>query len=85
MSHEFYQVMVGAPTMSLYSWKQLARWSIDYSCLSEKEKVEGHEILNSSWKNFCEKVVEDYGDLMSGDDIDEAKAEKEYRKRETSS
>lgn len=78
MSHEFYQIMVGAPTMSLYSWKQLARWSIDYSCLSKKEQIEAHRIHNSSWKDFCKEVVERYGGLMAGDEIDDEKAAQSY-------
>ncbi|KAF2851507.1 Metallo-dependent hydrolase [Plenodomus tracheiphilus IPT5] len=80
MSHEFYQIMVGAPTMSLYSWKQLARWSIDYSCLSKKEKDEARVIHDKSWKQFCKGVVKNYDDLMAGDEIDVDKAEKEYAK-----
>jgi adenosine deaminase CECR1 len=78
MSHEFYQIMVGAPTMSLYSWKQLARWSIDYSCLSEDDKPRGHEILNRDWKEFCSEIVKEYGPLMVGDEFDEAKAKAKY-------
>jgi adenosine deaminase CECR1 len=74
--------MVGAPTMSLYSWKQLARWSIDYSCLSNNQKTKGHEILTQAWKEFCGQVVRDYGDLMAGDEIDETKAKERYPKRE---
>jgi adenosine deaminase CECR1 len=66
MSHEFYQIMVGAPTMSLYSWKQLARWSIEYSCLTEEEKQLGQQYLNNSWKEFCLTVVENYDELMVG-------------------
>ncbi|KAH8722421.1 hypothetical protein GQ44DRAFT_807618 [Phaeosphaeriaceae sp. PMI808] len=85
MSHEFYQIMVGAPTMSLYSWKQLARWSIDYSCLSSTQQAKGHEILAQDWEQFCECIVKDYGDLLSGDDIDETKAKEIYPKREESS
>lgn len=56
--------MVGAPTMSLYSWKQLARWSIDYSCLSEEEKKEGHKYLDDSWEKFCKDVVDKYWPLV---------------------
>ena len=85
MSHEFYQIMVGAPTMSIYSWKQLARWSIDYSCLSMAEKSKGHEILTQDWKSFCQHVVDEYGGLMAGDEIDEAKAKSAYPLREQSS
>jgi adenosine deaminase CECR1 len=82
MSHEFYQIMVGAPTMSLYSWKQLARWSIDYSCLTEKEIARGHDILNRDWAEFCDQVVERYGGLLTGDVIDEDNMSKEeYARR----
>lgn len=81
MSHEFYQIMVGAPTISLYSWKQLARWSIEYSCLSPAQQAEGRKILDDNWKVFCQNVVDKYGDLMAGDDIDEAKAKELYLKR----
>ncbi|KAG9191241.1 adenosine deaminase CECR1 [Alternaria panax] len=65
MSHEFYQIMVGAPTISLYSWKQLAIWSIKYSCLSKDEQEQGLEILKTSWRDFCQTIVNDYGGLMS--------------------
>jgi adenosine deaminase CECR1 len=79
MSHEFYQIMVGAPSMSLYSWKQLARWSIDYSCLSMQEKIQGHEILNKEWKLFSQNIIKDYGHLMDDDDrIDEETAKETY-------
>ncbi|OAL05367.1 Metallo-dependent hydrolase [Phaeosphaeriaceae sp. SRC1lsM3a] len=81
MSHEFYQIMVGSPSMSLYSWKQLARWSIDYSCLSKVEKIRGHEILDSEWKAFCRNIIKEYGHIMDGDKIDEAKAKEEYESR----
>jgi adenosine deaminase CECR1 len=78
MNYEFYQVMVGAPTMSLYSWKQLARWSIEYSCLDEDQKKRGLGILARTWQNFCQTVVEVCDDkdtgLMNGDAIDEDKA-----------
>jgi adenosine deaminase CECR1 len=69
MSHEFYQIMVGAPTMSLYSWKQLARWSLEYSCLNDDEKSKGQEYLDASWKKFCSWVVTEFKDLMQDDGI----------------
>ncbi|KAF1921426.1 hypothetical protein BDU57DRAFT_526265 [Ampelomyces quisqualis] len=78
MSHEFYQIMVGAPTMSLYSWKQLARWSIDYSCLSKSQKAQGHKILDREWKEFCASIVKDYGRMMTGDEIDPEKTKGIY-------
>jgi adenosine deaminase CECR1 len=78
MSHEFYQIMVGAPSISLYSWKQLARWSIDYSCLSKEDQLRGHEILKKDWQKFCHHVVDVYGPIMDGDEIDLEKAKKRY-------
>jgi adenosine deaminase CECR1 len=74
MSHEFYQVMVGAPTISLHSWKQLARWSIDYSCLDKQQKEEGLAILEKEWTRFCDYVVLEYGHLVVDGDIDDARA-----------
>jgi adenosine deaminase CECR1 len=70
--------MVGAPTMSLYSWKQLARWSIDYSCLSKKEQLKGHRILDQEWSIFCSDIVNEFGYLMAGDEFDEVKAKAKY-------
>lgn len=81
MSHEFYQIMVGAPTMTLYSWKQLTRWSLEYSCLPPKQQAEGRKYLDASWKEFCQKVVDEYGPFMKGDDIDEDKARELYPQR----
>lgn len=84
MNHEFYQIMVGAPTMSLYSWKQLARWSLEYSCLSRKEIEDGLKIFDGTWRTFCQLIVDvcddkDHG-LMNGDEIDHTKAKSFYEK-----
>jgi adenosine deaminase CECR1 len=60
MSHEFYQVMVGSPAMSIHGWKQLAQWSIQYSCLSEKQKARANQIFNKEWEDFCTWVVKTF-------------------------
>jgi adenosine deaminase CECR1 len=65
--------------MSLYSWKQLARWSLDYSCLSRAEITEGHKILASDWKEFCRSIKDEYSPIVVGDEVDETKA-KQYKK-----
>ncbi|XDG06167.1 hypothetical protein ABKA04_005782 [Annulohypoxylon sp. FPYF3050] len=41
LSHDFYEVMIGNWNMNLFGWRQLARWSIDHSCLStvERERI----------------------------------------------
>ncbi|KAI8931989.1 hypothetical protein NX059_010885 [Plenodomus lindquistii] len=81
MSHEFYQIMVGAPTMSLYSWKQLARWSIDYSCLTPTDQVRAHKIFDKDWGRFCANIVTTYKDLMDGDKLNDEKAMQFYKQR----
>jgi adenosine deaminase CECR1 len=73
MSHEFYQVMVGAPTMTIYGWKQLALWSLEYSCLTDTDKVMGRDILLLKWETFCEQIVHEYGSILQGDTIDETR------------
>ncbi|KZM20987.1 deaminase [Ascochyta rabiei] len=82
MNHEFYQIMVGAPTMSLYSWKQLARWSIEYSCLMPSEIEQGLQILDSTWRDFCQLIVDvcddEHDGVMNGDEIDGDKAARFY-------
>jgi adenosine deaminase CECR1 len=78
MSHEFYQIMVGAPSMSLYSWKQLALWSIEYSCLSDPDKAKGKNILLQTWAVFCAEIVKDYGELLNGEKLNEAEAKKAF-------
>jgi adenosine deaminase CECR1 len=75
MSHEFYQIIVGAPTMSLYSWKQLARWSLDYSCLSPADIKAGHAILANDWRAFCRFVKKEYGPIVVDNEVDEAKVQ----------
>ena len=63
MSHEFYQIMVGSPSMSIHGWKQLALWSLEYSCLSAKEIERCKEIFLQSWEAFCNDVVKEYSAL----------------------
>ncbi|PVH97542.1 Metallo-dependent hydrolase [Periconia macrospinosa] len=64
MSHEFYQIMVGSPTISVHSWKQLALWSLEYSCLSEEEKEQGKIYFMDAWNDFCDHVVRKYDHLF---------------------
>jgi len=66
MCHEFYQIMVGCPTMSIFSWKQLALWSLEYSCLKDEEKEHCKRIFLESWQSFCERVI-DYCDVLVKD------------------
>lgn len=61
VSHEFYQVMVGSPTMSIHGWRQLVEWSVQYSCLSERDQTEAMAILKNEWELFCKWIIDEYG------------------------
>ncbi|KAF2190180.1 Metallo-dependent hydrolase [Zopfia rhizophila CBS 207.26] len=71
MSHEFYQIMVGSPTITIHSWKQLALWSLEYSCLSEEQKKKGIGIFKKDWDDFCQWVVDKYEQLFDAANWDE--------------
>ena len=60
LSHEFYQVMVGDPRMTIHGWKQLAEWSIEHSCLDERQIRQAKEIHARDWEQFCKSIVEKY-------------------------
>ncbi|KAL1626864.1 hypothetical protein SLS56_006592 [Neofusicoccum ribis] len=62
MNHEFYQVMVGTPIMSVHGWRQLAEWSIKYSCIDEEQQEDGLRIFKERWEIFCQWIVEEYAD-----------------------
>ena len=61
LSHEFYQVMVGDPRMTIHGWKQLAEWSIEHSCLSPTEIKGAKKIHAAAWEAFCQWIVSTYG------------------------
>lgn len=66
LSHEFYQVMVGDPRMTIHGWKQMAEWSIEHSCLNRFEIQQAKEIYAREWEEFCEWVVAEYGAEVDG-------------------
>lgn len=69
VSHEFYQVMVGSTAMNLHGWRQLAEWSLEYSCLSVEEQKQGLKILRREWEKACEWIVAEYGSYADSLDI----------------
>jgi adenosine deaminase CECR1 len=56
--------MVGSPAISIHSWKQLALWSLEYSCLNPVQKKQGKEYFLKSWNEFCSEVIRDYQHLF---------------------
>jgi adenosine deaminase CECR1 len=62
--------MVGSTTMTLHGWKQLALWSLEYSCLSPEEIENAKDIYMRNWENFCVWINETFGAYADGLDID---------------
>lgn len=56
--------MVGSPTISVHSWKQLALWSLEYSCLSEDQKTQSKIYFMEAWNSFCDDVVRKFDHLF---------------------
>jgi adenosine deaminase CECR1 len=47
--------------MSIHGWRQLVEWSIEFSCLNERDQEEARRIFKREWEGFCQWVVEKYG------------------------
>ena len=58
--------MVGDPRMTIHGWKQLAEWSIEHSCLDERQIRQAQEIHAREWEQFCNWIVEKYGAEVDG-------------------
>jgi len=61
VSYEFYQIMVGAPTMNIHGWRQLAEWSIEFSCLNNADKSRAMDIFRQEWEEFCVWIDKEFG------------------------
>ncbi|KAI1366438.1 hypothetical protein F5Y08DRAFT_327330 [Xylaria arbuscula] len=57
LSHDFYEVMAGNETINLYGWKQLARWSIEHSCLSPEELRRTLAEWEKRWEEFINTII----------------------------
>jgi adenosine deaminase CECR1 len=53
--------MVGSTAMTLHGWRQLAEWSIEFSCLSEPEKAQAMAIFRREWEVFCGWIETTFG------------------------
>ncbi|KAF7957701.1 hypothetical protein EAE96_003272 [Botrytis aclada] len=60
LSHDFYQVMIGSESMSLHGWKQLAEWSLEYSCMDNEEKKDVTKEWTTRWRDYCQWIVDEY-------------------------
>ncbi|KAI1757947.1 hypothetical protein F4782DRAFT_536649 [Xylaria castorea] len=77
LSHDFYEVMAGHRNINLYGWKQLARWSIEHSCLSAEERRRALTEWEKRWQDFIDALttVSNTG-LHSADILELEKARK---------
>ena len=63
LSHDFYQVMIGSEDMSLLGWKQLAKWSLEHSCMDDDQKKEVTAVWQQKWDEFCVWIINNYSHL----------------------
>ncbi|KAI1121406.1 hypothetical protein F5Y10DRAFT_256420 [Nemania abortiva] len=58
LSHDFYEVMAGNCKINLFGWKQVARWSIEHSCLSPQERGRMLTEWEMRWQDFVDALTE---------------------------
>ncbi|KAK3401964.1 hypothetical protein B0T20DRAFT_389884 [Sordaria brevicollis] len=57
LTHDLYQVVIGKADMTLYGLRQLLEWSIEHSCMDEKDKWETLTAFRGFWVTWCKWVV----------------------------
>ncbi|KAJ2898007.1 hypothetical protein MKZ38_004225 [Zalerion maritima] len=62
LSHDMYQVQVGAPKMRLQAWRQLVEWSLEHAILSDEERKTMIPQWMGRWRRFLDEVL-----AMSGE------------------
>lgn len=55
--------------MNLHGWKQLALWSIEYSCLTDAEKETAFQIFRTDWEKFCKWIIDEFGAFADALDV----------------
>jgi len=52
--------MIGSESMSLLGWKQLAKWSLEHSCMDKDQLEEVTTEWTKRWAKFCQWIVDEY-------------------------
>ncbi len=52
--------MIGSEAMSLQGWKQLAKWSLEHSCMNDEERRAVTAEWEKKWQEFCDWIVRNY-------------------------
>jgi adenosine deaminase CECR1 len=53
--------MIGSESMSLHGWKQLAKWSLEHSCMDPDQLVNVTQEWERRWQEYCQWIVDTYG------------------------
>ncbi|KAI0429044.1 hypothetical protein F5Y09DRAFT_332107 [Xylaria sp. FL1042] len=56
LSHDFYEVMAGHEDINMYGWKQMAKWSIEHSCLNPDELRRVLVEWEKRWEDFVNAI-----------------------------
>jgi adenosine deaminase CECR1 len=56
--------MIGSEAMSLQGWKQLAKWSLEHSCMNPEELEAVTAEWTRKWNEFCQWIVDEYGPVF---------------------
>jgi len=56
--------MIGSESMNLLGWKQLAKWSLEHSCMNAEEMKRVNDQWESQWNGFCRWIVDEYGSKL---------------------
>lgn len=59
LSYDFYQILVSSEITSLATLKMMARDSIEFSMLDDKEKVIAYGLWTKQWEEFVKVLVSD--------------------------
>lgn len=56
--------MIGSEAMTLQGWKQLAKWSLEHSCMNPRELAAVTAEWTKRWNEFCQWIVDEYGSKL---------------------
>ncbi|KAH0433988.1 hypothetical protein CcaCcLH18_05547 [Colletotrichum camelliae] len=73
LSHDFYQAMVGKTDMTLHGWRQLIEWSLEHSCMDQRERAAVTQEWKKLWDAFLDWIITEYGGDAAEPNEEEAK------------
>ncbi|KXH62208.1 hypothetical protein CSAL01_10593 [Colletotrichum salicis] len=61
LSHDFYQALMASDNFSLLTFRVIAEWSFEFSCMSHDARDQASEDFARRWMKYCEWIVDTYG------------------------